>query len=124
MWGVCITAGVYGVIAVIVKLDDAGLLLIQLSGGQSAVKALGRMLVEAMPHVMRILTIAGTVAMFMVGGGILAHGVPWLEVSIESLSGLFLPGIKAALLHICVGVFVGTALLGVVGLVKRIFRKD
>ena len=122
MVGICITAGVYGLVAAIVRLDDAGLLLIRASGGKGFGNSLGRLLVGAMPRLMRALTIAGTVAMFMVGGGILAHGIPWLEVTIESLSGLFLPGIKAAFLHICVGLIAGGAILSVVTLGRKLSR--
>lgn len=121
--GVVVTAGVYGVVAAIVKLDDLGLLLIRASKRQGPLNALGNLLVDAMPYLMRFLTVAGTVAMFMVGGGILAHGIPFLEVNIESLSGLFLPGIKATFLHIGVGLIFGAALLGLVSLLKRLLHK-
>lgn len=121
--GVGITIGVYGVVAAIVKIDDAGLFLIRLSKGHGIGNALGRVLVGAMPYLMRALTVIGTVAMFMVGGGILAHGIPWLEVTIESLSGLFLPGVKAAVLHICVGLVVGMVLLGIVAPIKYFLKR-
>lgn len=122
--GLAITAGVYGVVAAIVKIDDAGLWLVRKSEGRSRlVGKLGLGLVDAMPYLMRFLTVAGTVAMFMVGGGILAHGIPALEVRIESLSGLFLPGVRGALLHIGLGLAVGLAIFGLVSLLKRLFRK-
>ncbi len=117
--GVGITVGVYGLVAAIVKLDDAGLFLIRSSEGKGIGNALGGLLVNAMPHLMRILTVAGTVAMFMVGGGILVHGIPWLAGHIESLSSLLLPGITAALLHMGVGVIFGMLILGVVTLIKH-----
>ena len=122
--GVCITAGAEGLGAAIVKIDDAGLWLVRKSEGRSRlVGKLGLGLVDAMPYLMRFLTVAGTVAMFMVGGGILAHGIPALEVRIESLSGLFLPGVRGALLHIGVGLIFGAALLGLVSLLKRLLHK-
>lgn len=121
--GVLITVGVYGVVAAIVKIDDAGLWMMRKSGGKGFWTTVGSALVNSMPYLMRFLTIAGTIAMFMVGGGILAHGIPWLDVRIESLSGLFLPGIKAALLHIGVGLIAGMVILLIVNLTKRVFAR-
>ena len=74
-----ITAGVYGFVALIVKMDDAGLYL-SLRGGQGAMadmrRSLGRMLLAAAPLLMKTLSVVGTAAMFFVGGGILMHGLP------------------------------------------------
>ncbi len=73
------TVGVYGLVAGIVKLDDAGLYLSRSAGTGVLVDArqkLGRGLVAAAPHLMHGLSVVGTAAMFMVGGGILAHGLP------------------------------------------------
>lgn len=121
--GVGITAGVYGIVAAIVKIDDIGLWLIHFSEGKGVSNRLGILLINFMPYLMRFLTIAGMVAMFMVGGGILAHGIPGLEVKIESLSGLILPGVKGALLHMSVGIIVGMVILSIVSLIKYIFKK-
>ena len=66
------TVGVYGLVAGIVKLDDAGLHLSGKSNAASA--ALGRGILRAAPWLMKALAIAGTAAMFLVGGGILTHG--------------------------------------------------
>ena len=68
-----ITAGVYGVVAVIVKVDDLGLLLAKRPA--RVLQAVGRGLVRGMPAVMRVLTVVGTAAMLWVGGGILLHGL-------------------------------------------------
>lgn len=118
-----ITAGVYGVVAAIVKIDDAGLWLIRAGHGRGIAAGIGDLLVKAMPYLMRFLTVAGTLAMFLVGGGILAHGIPWLEMRIESLSGLFMPGIKAALLHMGLGLTAGTAVFGLAAMIKRFVGK-
>ena len=67
------TVGVYGLVAGIVKLDDAG--LASARAGPGACGALGRGLLTATPWLMKALSIAGTAAMFLVGGGILTHGV-------------------------------------------------
>ena len=75
------TIGVYGLVAGIVKLDDAGLYLLN----QSKVSAnkfkelLGKGLLAAAPRLMQFLAFAGTIAMFLVGGGILVHGVELLH---------------------------------------------
>ena len=78
------TVGVYGLVAGIVKLDDAGLYLIQSSS--RAARALGHSLLWFAPKLMKTLSIVGTAAMFMVGGGILVHGWPWLHHSFEALA--------------------------------------
>lgn len=71
------TVGVYGFVAGIVKLDDAGLYLSQRQGG--GVQALGRGLLWMAPHLMKALSVLGTIAMFLVGGSILLHGLPTLH---------------------------------------------
>ncbi|KQN25275.1 ABC transporter [Sphingomonas sp. Leaf33] len=71
--GIAITIGVYGVVALIVKMDDVGLRLAQ--SGSSATQAIGRGLVAAMPKLLKALSIIGTAAMIWVGGGIIAHGL-------------------------------------------------
>ena len=68
------TVGVYGIVAAIVKMDDAGLYLSQRANG--AARALGNVLLAAAPRLMKLLSVVGTAAMFMVGGGILVHGTP------------------------------------------------
>ena len=81
------TVGVYGLVAGIVKLDDAGLHLSRAAGAQAWAgfkRALGRGILRAAPWLMKALSVAGTAAMFLVGGGILVHGVPWLHHGIEA----------------------------------------
>jgi hypothetical protein len=77
------TAGVYGLVAGIVKLDDGGLALTR--SDSAALQAMGRGVLVATPWLMKGLSIAGTVAMFLVGGGILTHGVPALHHVIAGL---------------------------------------
>ncbi|MDZ7919554.1 DUF808 domain-containing protein [Rhodoferax sp.] len=77
------TVGVYGLVAGIVKIDDAGLYLSRQSG--SGTQALGRGLLRAAPILMKVLSVAGTAAMFLVGGGILVHGLPFLHHLLEGL---------------------------------------
>ena len=76
------TVGVYGLVAGIVKLDDLGLWL---NGKRSVLaQACGRGLLVTTPWLMRFLSVAGTAAMFLVGGGILVHGVPFLHHAVEA----------------------------------------
>ena len=78
---VLITAGVYGLVAGIVKLDDVGLWMARKPG--ALVRSVGRMLVSLAPRLMKTLSVLGTAAMFLVGGGILLHGVPALGHALE-----------------------------------------
>lgn len=89
------TIGVYGLVAGIVKLDDAGLYLTQPSEGRTPgaiSKAIGNGILWFAPLLMKFLSVVGTAAMFIVGGGILTHGVHWLyeriEVAAQGVSGL------------------------------------
>lgn len=84
------TIGVYGLVAGIVKLDDAGFHLIKALGNSAwsrFKRGFGAVILRAAPLLMRGLSIGGTVAMFMVGGGILTHGVGLLHHGIEAASG-------------------------------------
>jgi uncharacterized protein len=74
------TVGVYGLVAAIVKMDDAGLYLTRREG--TVAQATGRSILWAAPFLMKSLSILGTAAMFLVGGGIVTHGIPWLHHSI------------------------------------------
>jgi predicted DNA repair protein MutK len=76
--GILITAGVYGAVALIVKMDDIGLHLAKKDG--KGTQAFGRMLVSAMPKVLTVLASVGTLAMLWVGGGIVLHGLEELGV--------------------------------------------
>ena len=76
---VAITAGVYGVVALIVKADDVGLYLARTGSG--ALRAIGRGLVKGVPVLMRWLAVIGTAAMIWVGGGILLHGAEELGLA-------------------------------------------
>ena len=85
-----ITVGVYGFVAAIVKIDDLGLYLLRqsVSGSFSGIKkGLGRGLLIFAPFLMKFLSIAGTVAMFLVGGGILTHSFGFLHHLVSSITG-------------------------------------
>ena len=96
---VLMTLGVYGLVGAIVKLDDAGLYLSRRANG--ALQLLGAALLAGAPLLMKALSVLGTVAMFMVGGGILMHGVPALHHLVDSAAAAAggVPGI-GALLHV------------------------
>ncbi|HJV72511.1 DUF808 domain-containing protein [Ideonella sp.] len=81
---VVMTIGVYGFVAGIVKLDDAGLALSRRPG--ALVQRGGALLLAAAPWLMRALAVVGTAAMFLVGGGILAHGLPWLHHAVGAVA--------------------------------------
>jgi predicted DNA repair protein MutK len=81
---VAMTAGVYGLVAGIVKMDDAGLWLSRRAGAAS--RALGRGLLAAAPRLMKALSVLGTAAMFLVGGGILVHGIAPLHHGVMHLA--------------------------------------
>ncbi|MFN0164648.1 MAG: DUF808 domain-containing protein [Burkholderiales bacterium] len=78
---ILMTVGVYGLVAGIVKLDDAGLSLSRKPGDFA--RALGGAILRTAPWLMKGLSVAGTVAMFLVGGGILVHGIPPLHHLVE-----------------------------------------
>ncbi|MBK7659596.1 MAG: DUF808 domain-containing protein [Betaproteobacteria bacterium] len=81
---IVMTIGVYGLVAGIVKLDDAGLWLLSRDSGVA--KALGRGILAFAPWLMKALSVFGTAAMFLVGGGILVHGIPGIEGFIHLIS--------------------------------------
>jgi len=81
---IAMTVGVYGFVAGIVKMDDVGLWLSRKAGAVS--QAVGRFLLAAAPRLMKLLTVLGTAAMFLVGGGILAHGIAPLHHAIAHLA--------------------------------------
>ena len=126
---ILMTVGVYGLVAGIVKLDDAGLYLTEAKGDGGAAKfkqSFGRGLLWAAPYLMKTLSIAGTAAMFLVGGGILTHGIPALQRAIEqaSLAAGTLAGLAATLLDGLFGALVGALVLVIVTLGSKIFGKS
>ncbi|GFE72676.1 DUF808 domain-containing protein [Novosphingobium sp. TCA1] len=132
MVGVIITAGVYGAVALIVKMDDIGLHLAKKDG--QGTQAFGRMLVNGMPKVLTVLASVGTLAMLWVGGGIILHGleelgVPapahvahgfqhWLEVLGGPLGGV-LGWLGYALASAVVGLVLGAVIAVAVHLVAK-----
>lgn len=131
---VLMTVGVYGLVAGIVKLDDLGLYLSRIEAGESpGLRAkLGLGIIKVAPYLMKTLSVAGTVAMFLVGGGILTHGVHavghWIEaLGVRSGAVPGVGGVLAVLVpmlgNLIVGIAVGGLALLLVNLVKRLRRK-
>jgi len=123
---VVMTAGVYGIVAGIVKMDDAGLYLSQ--RGASLVRAVGGLLLSAAPRLMKLLSVVGTAAMFMVGGGILLHGLPGAHEFVHhategvrevAVTGPLLAFLLPGVLDIVAGVVTGALALGVVSLASK-----
>lgn len=119
---IVMTVGVYGLVAGIVKLDDLGLWLTQ-KPGQMA-KRIGGAILSAAPYMMKSLSVIGTAAMFMVGGGILTHGVPaahhWIESVSQSTGGFSL--IMPTLLNAVAGIIAGAVVLVGVMAASKVWR--
>lgn len=122
---VLMTVGVYGLVAGIVKLDDGGLYLSQLTGAnawRSFQRSFGRGILWLAPWLMKGLSLAGTIAMFLVGGGILTHGITPLHHAIEQFTakmGGVMATIAPLLIDAVVGLITGALVLLVVTLFKR-----
>lgn len=127
---VMMTIGVYGFVALIVKLDDIGMYMVENSNESQIVKRkLGTFLTDFTPYLMKTLTIVGTVAMFLVGGGILAHGIPGLESLIHyavdlvgpiPMAGTLLASITPLLANFVIGVVCGGLLVPIVAGVQKL----
>ena len=126
---VVMTIGVYGLVAGIVKLDDAGLYLSRKAS--SLLRGVGNLLLSAAPWLMKSLSVIGTAAMFMVGGGILTHGIPAAHHLIEQLAasaaglpalGAVLSVLTAPLLNGLAGIVAGALVLAVVTGASRGWR--
>ncbi|WP_216934043.1 MULTISPECIES: DUF808 domain-containing protein [unclassified Acinetobacter] len=128
---VVMTIGVYGFVALIVKLDDIGL---HLTEQQSDIKqTLGRGLLAFAPILMKILSIVGTAAMFLVGGGIINHAIPvihhFTEDSVAFVQdipsiGNIVGALTPSLINLAVGILAGLLVLLVIGLIKKIWPKS
>jgi len=123
------TVGVYGLVAGIVKLDDAGLYLSQRAN--TTARAFGRLLLAAAPWLMKTLTVLGTAAMFLVGGGILVHGLPvahhFVETASHAVAGLSgvggaLAALTPLILDALAGIAAGALVLTGLSLGKRLFK--
>jgi predicted DNA repair protein MutK len=120
---VLMTVGVYGLVAGIVKLDDLGLYLSRRGG---ALAALGRGILRAAPWLMKALSVAGTAAMFLVGGGILVHGVPALHHVVEALlqrTAVAVQPLVEMLGNAVAGIVAGAIVLLLVSVAQKLWRR-
>lgn len=129
---VLITIGVYGLVAAIVKLDDLGMHLLDREGEgllRRAQRATGAWILKLAPKMMKTLSVLGTAAMFLVGGGILVHGVPplaeglhYVEKAAHDLPsfGSLFSGLAAVAINGAVGVVAGAILVGIMSLVSKL----
>lgn len=118
------TVGVYGLVAGIVKLDDAGLSLSRRA--EPATRLLGRAMLGAAPWLMKLLAVAGTIAMFLVGGGILVHGIPGLgdllhhlEAALHHAAGGAMALLGALAIEALIGLLAGALVAAALGWVQR-----
>lgn len=130
--GLLMTVGVYGLVAGIVKMDDAGFYLQQRTGedlGTRFARRLGALMLAAAPRLMRILAVVGTAAMFLVGGGILVHGLSGMHAILHLLThaaaaaptiGPILEALATPVFNALVGVLAGGVILGVVTVGSRV----
>ena len=121
---ILMTVGVYGFVALIVKLDDMGAHLC--TKANAFAQFIGEILLAAAPKLMRLLSVLGTAAMFMVGGGIVTHNVAPIHHLIEQLAHATVPvgWLTSSLLNALVGVLIGAIALAVVNVITRLFKKS
>jgi len=127
------TIGVYGLVAGIVKLDDLGLHLMLKKGSSilmQVVRKVGSWLLTGTPYLMRFLSIAGTAAMFLVGGSIIGHGLPFLHHFTDNLVAMVQPisrvlaVISPLLIEAVIGLIVGALCVSIFELFKKVARKN
>ena len=125
---ILMTVGVYGFVAMIVKIDDLGLYLTQQAS--SFKQTIGRGLLAFAPKLMKTLTIVGTIAMFLVGGGIISHGVPlfhhFTEGSVDYAEhiptvGSIVGALTPTLINLVIGFVAGLIVLAIVSLIKKVW---
>ena len=128
---ILMTVGVYGFVAMIVKIDDLGLYLTQQAS--SFKQTIGRGLLAFAPKLMKTLTIVGTIAMFLVGGGIISHGVPLLhhltEGSVDYAEhiptvGSIVGALTPTLINLVIGFVAGLIVLAIVSLIKKVWSSS
>ncbi|OBU04309.1 DUF808 domain-containing protein [Morganella psychrotolerans] len=124
---VIMTVGVYGLVAGIVKLDDLGFYLQKKS--TAVLKKTGNFLISSTPYLMKTLSVVGTAAMFMVGGGILTHGIPVIYHFIEKLAlrgadipafGGFIHFMTPPVVNLVFGLIAGMIIVLLITMVQRI----
>jgi predicted DNA repair protein MutK len=117
------TIGVYGLVALIVKLDDIGLHLLSDKRASAVAKlkrTIGSALLSFCPRLMKGLSLVGTAAMFLVGGGIITHGIPFVHHQLETLITLLsYPSITTLSYHLVIGLVAGSICLASFNLIQK-----
>ena len=112
------TVGVYGIVALIVRMDEAGYKLIKFSKKEKSIsKFIGNILVKALPLVIKSLTVIGTIALILVAGGIFVHYIPFLHHLMEEIN------VPSIIKEFVTGLVLGFVVLAVISLFKKIFGK-
>lgn len=109
------TVGVYGIVAMIVRMDDAGYKLIKKSGKGSFIAKIGQFLVNALPWIIKGLAVVGTLALILVAGGIFVHNIEYLHH--------LMPNVPSIIKESAIGLIVGLIVVGVVTVFKKIIKK-
>ncbi|NQX41617.1 hypothetical protein SAMN05421820_108170 [Pedobacter steynii] len=112
------TIGVYGIVAIIVRMDDAGHKLIKTSNDKGVLAILGRLLVKSLPVIIRILSVVGTIALILVSGGIFVHNIDFLHHLFPELPSI----IKESLIGFVAGLIIVALTIGtkkIISLFKR-----
>ncbi|MBG6061973.1 putative DNA repair protein MutK [Flavobacterium sp. CG_9.1] len=110
------TVGVYGIVALIVRMDEVGLKLMQVSSKENSfTKTIGNLMVQALPKVIKSLSVIGTIALLLVAGGIFVHNIDFLHH--------ILPQIPSIITEFIIGLVIGFLVLGIVNVFKKIFSK-
>ncbi|MDO4579089.1 MAG: DUF808 domain-containing protein [Acinetobacter sp.] len=128
---IAMTIGVYGLVAFIVKIDDIGLHLSEQASNFK--QSVGRGLLAFAPILMKILSIVGTLAMFLVGGGIINHAIPlvhhFTEDSVEYVQeipniGSIFGALTPTLINFAVGFIAGLIVVALIGLLKKVWPRS
>jgi predicted DNA repair protein MutK len=106
------TVGVYGIVALIVRMDDMGYKLIKRTRNEGFLAALGKLLVKSLPIVIKVLSVVGTIALLMVSGGIFVHNIDYFHH--------FLPTWNSTLKESLIGFVMGLIVVIVITLIKKI----
>ncbi|HLT81609.1 MAG TPA: DUF808 family protein [Cyclobacteriaceae bacterium] len=109
------TVGVYGFVALIVRMDDFGFRLIKFSNDKGALTLMGKVLVKSLPIIIKLLGIIGTIALLLVSGGIFAHNIDYLHHFLDELPVL----VSELLLGLAVGIALLPVVKGVLWLLRR-----
>ena len=115
MVAILATIGVYGVVALIVRMDDGGYKLLKISNEKGFLSLVGKGLVKGLPIIIRILAVVGTIALLLVSGGIFEH-------SIDYLHHLF-PTVPASVKNFAYGIIAGLIAVCVMSIFKKILPK-